>query len=159
MNRVLSILAAACCMAANVGAAPVPNHQQPQVKNSAIPMALRSAQNQTQKSSKAEPKPYQVGTASWYGKQFHGKTTASGVRFDMKALVAAHPTWPFGTLVRVTNLANGRAVRVRVIDRGPAAGPRAAGVLIDLSYRAAETLRFIADGRARVRLEVLRWGK
>ncbi len=62
MNRVLSILAAALCMAANVGAAPVPNHQQPQVKNSAIPMATKSAQRPTQKSSKAEPKPYQVGT-------------------------------------------------------------------------------------------------
>ena len=62
MNRGLSILAAACFLAANVGAAPVPNHQQPQVKNSAIPMAPRSAQNQkTQKSSKAEPNPYQVG--------------------------------------------------------------------------------------------------
>ena len=97
MNRVLSILAAACCMAANVGAAPVPNHQQPQVKNSAIPMAPKSAQNQkTQKSSKAEPKPYQVGTASWYGKQFHGKTTASGEDFDMFEFTAAHRKLPLG---------------------------------------------------------------
>ena len=98
------------------------------------------------------------GLASFYGEQFHGKTAASGERFDMRALVAAHPTYPFGTIVRVTNLANGRAVQVRIMDRGPAAGPRAAGVVIDVSHRAAETLRFVRDGRTRVRLEVLRWG-
>ena len=98
------------------------------------------------------------GLASFYGEQFHGKTTASGVRFDMKAMVAAHPSYPFGTRVRVTNLANGRAVQVRIVDRGPAAAPRAAGVIIDVSRRAAESLRFVADGRTRVRLEVLRWG-
>jgi rare lipoprotein A len=98
------------------------------------------------------------GLATYYSKAFNGKTTASGGRFDSNALVAAHPTYPFGTIVRVTNLGNGRTVEVRVVDRGPAAGPRAAGVLIDVSYRAAETLRFVNDGRARVRLEVLRWG-
>ena len=98
------------------------------------------------------------GLASFYGEQFHGKTTASGVRFDMKAMVAAHPSFPFGTQVRVTNLANGRVVQVRIVDRGPAAGPRAAGVIIDVSRRAAESLRFVSDGRTRVRLEVLRWG-
>ena len=98
------------------------------------------------------------GLATFYGEEFHGKTAASGVRFDMKAMVAAHPTYPFGTLVRVTNLANGRAVRVRIIDRGPAAGPRAAGIVIDVSHGAAESLRFVRAGRTRVRLEVLRWG-
>ena len=98
------------------------------------------------------------GLATFYGEEFHGKTAASGVRFDMKAMVAAHPSYPFGTVVRVTNLANGRAVQVRIIDRGPAAGPRAAGVVIDVSYGAAESLRFLRDGRTRVRLEVLRWG-
>ena len=61
------------------------------------------------------------GLATFYGEEFHGKTTASGVRFDMQAMVAAHPTYPFGTLVRVTNLANGRAVQVRIVDRGLAA--------------------------------------
>jgi rare lipoprotein A len=98
------------------------------------------------------------GLATYYGKEFNGKTTASGVRFDMNALVAAHPSYPFGTLVRVTNLANKRTVQLRIIDRGPAASARATGVVIDVSYRAAETLRFVSDGRARVRLEVLRWG-
>ena len=97
------------------------------------------------------------GLASYYGPGFDGKVTASGARFDMHAMVAAHPTYPFGTIVRVTNLTNGRAVQVRILDRGPAQGPRAAGVLIDLSYGAAQALGFIRDGRTRVRLEVLRW--
>ena len=57
------------------------------------------------------------GLASYYGREFHGKTTASGIRFDMNALVAAHPSYPFGTLLRVTNLANGRSATVRVVDR------------------------------------------
>ena len=97
--------------------------------------------------------------ASYYGPGFDGKTTASGARFDMHAMVAAHPSYPFGTVVRVTNLSNGRAVDVRILDRGPAQGPQRAGVFIDLSYGAAQTLGFIRDGRTRVRLEVLQWGR
>jgi rare lipoprotein A len=98
------------------------------------------------------------GLASYYGPGFDGRTTASGERFNMNAMVAAHPTYPFGTVVRVTNLMNRRTVEVRILDRGPAQGPRAAGVVIDLSYGAAQVLDFIQDGRTRVRLEVLRWG-
>lgn len=151
MNRVLSILAVACFMAANVGAAPVPNHQQPQVKNSAIPMAPSSAQkNQRQKSSKAEPKPYQVGTASWYGKQFHGKTTASGEDFDMFEFTAAHRKLPLGTFVKVTNLKNGKWIIVRVNDRGPYVGNR----IMDLSYSAARMLNF-RDGVERIRIDLV----
>ena len=96
--------------------------------------------------------------ASYYGPGFDGKTTASGARFDMHAMVAAHPTYPFGTVVRVMNLSNGRTVDVSILDRGPAQGPQRTGVLIDLSYGAAQTLGFIRDGRTRVRLKVLRWG-
>jgi rare lipoprotein A len=99
------------------------------------------------------------GLASYYGPGFEGKVTASGARFDKRAMVAAHPTYPFGTLVQVTNLANGRRVQVRVIDRGPAKGPRAEGVVIDVSSGAAANLGFIQKGRARVRLEVLSWGR
>jgi rare lipoprotein A len=99
------------------------------------------------------------GLASYYGSGFDGRVTASGARFDMKAMVAAHPSYPFGTVVRVTNLNNGRTVDVRVVDRGPARGPRADGVIIDLSQGAAEVLGFIRAGRARVRLDVLRWGE
>ena len=98
------------------------------------------------------------GLASYYGQEFHGKVAASGVRFDVNAMVAAHPSYPFGTLVRVTNLRNGRSVRVRIQDRGPAPRPRADGVIIDLSRRAAQGLGFIPNGRTRVRLEVLGWG-
>ena len=95
MNRALSILAAALCLAANMGAATVPNHQQPQAKTDAIPMAVKTPK----KSTKAEQKPYQVGSASWYGKQFHGKTTASGEDFDMSS--SSRPLtvpFPFGDL-------------------------------------------------------------
>jgi rare lipoprotein A len=151
MNRVLSILAAALCMAANVGAAPVPNHQQPQVKTSAIPMAQKSAQiTKSQKSSKAEQKPYQIGAASWYGKQFHGKTTASGEDFDMFEFTAAHRKLPLGTFVKVTNLKNGRWIIVRVNDRGPYVGNR----IMDLSYSAARMLNF-RDGVERVRIDLI----
>jgi rare lipoprotein A len=98
------------------------------------------------------------GLASYYGPGFEGKQTASGVPFDKTAMVAAHPSYPFGTVVRVTNLANKRQVEVRVVDRGPAKGPRSEGVLIDVSSGAAASLGFVRQGRTRVRLEVLRWG-
>jgi rare lipoprotein A len=99
------------------------------------------------------------GIATYYGPGFHGKTTASGVRFDMNAMVAAHPSYPFGTLVRVTNLRNGRSVNVRILDRGPAARIQADGVIIDLSRGAAERLGFISEGRTHVRVEVLELGE
>jgi rare lipoprotein A len=99
------------------------------------------------------------GLASYYGPGFEGKRTASGIPFDKSAMVAAHPTYPFGTVVRVTNLANKRHLELRVVDRGPARGPRAEGVLIDVSEGAAANLGFIQQGRTRVRIEVLRWGR
>ena len=98
------------------------------------------------------------GLASYYGREFHGRVTASGVRFDMNAMVAAHPSYPFGTRLRVTNLANRRSATVRVVDRGPALELQADGLIIDVSRRAAEALGFVQRGRARVRLEVLAWG-
>jgi rare lipoprotein A len=145
MNRVLSILAAALILVANVGAAPVPNHQQPRAKNSAIPVASKS-----QKASKTEPKPYQVGNASWYGKQFHGRTTSSGEDFDMFELTAAHRKLPLGTFVKVTNLKNGKWIIVRINDRGPYVGDR----IMDLSYGAARMLNF-RDGVERVRIDLI----
>lgn len=98
------------------------------------------------------------GLASYYADQFDGRTTASGTVFDNDALLAAHPSYPFGSLVRVTNLRNRRSVDVRIVDRGPAPAIRARGVIIDLSRAAAQQLGFIADGRTRVRVEVLRRG-
>ena len=92
----------------------------------------------------------QVGLASWYGKDHDGKTTASGERFQMKAMTAAHRSLPFGTIVRVTALATGRSVNVRINDRGPYVGGR----IIDLSAAAAARLGAREDGSFRVRLEV-----
>jgi len=97
-----------------------------------------------------------VGLASYYAQSLDGKITASGLRFRNDAMVAAHPTYPFGTIVRVTNLRNGRAVSVQIIDRGPSAGPRKEGVIIDLSRAAATALGFIERGRTRVRVRVLK---
>ncbi len=93
----------------------------------------------------------EVGIASWYGRDFHGRRTANGERYDMHALSAAHKTLPMPTLVRVTNLENGRSVIVRVNDRGPFARGR----LIDLSYAAARQLGFVEKGTARVRVQTL----
>jgi rare lipoprotein A len=98
------------------------------------------------------------GLASFYGRAFQGKRMASGAPFDMRQMVAAHPTYPFGTVVRVTNLRNRRSVIVRILDRGPASRAQDDGVIIDLAQRAAERLGFVREGRTRVRLDVLRWG-
>jgi rare lipoprotein A len=101
----------------------------------------------------------QVGLASYYGGDFHGQTTASGLRFDMHQQVAAHPSYPFGTRVRVTNLENLRQTVVTIIDRGPTTRYQAEGVIIDLSRGVAKRLGFIRDGRQSVRVEVLEWGR
>ena len=100
----------------------------------------------------------QEGLASFYAQAFQGRTTASGGTFDNRELVAAHPSYPFGSLVRVTNITNGRAVLVVIVDRGPAPAVRSEGVIIDLSRAAAERLDFVRAGRTRVRVEVLRRG-
>lgn len=100
----------------------------------------------------------QTGQASWYGPKFHGKKTASGERFDMHDLVAAHPTLPLGSVVRITNLANGRKVDVDVVDRGPAKWVQRRGVVIDLSLGAAKKLGFVSKGKTRVKIDVLETG-
>jgi rare lipoprotein A len=92
--------------------------------------------------------------ASWYGPGFAGRRTANGETFDPTQLTAAHRTLPFGTLVRVTNLANGLSVVVRINDRGPFR----AGRIIDLSRAAAERLGMIGTGTATVRLELVQPG-
>ena len=93
----------------------------------------------------------QVGVASWYGPGFHGNRTANGEIYDQYELTAAHPSLPLGTRAMVTNLDNGRAVEVRINDRGPFVDGRA----IDLSYAAARMLGIIGPGTARVRIDVL----
>lgn len=91
------------------------------------------------------------GIASWYGDDFHGKSTANGELYDMNSLTAAHRTLPLPSMVRVTNLENGRALNLRVNDRGPFAHGR----IIDVSRRAAQLLGFEQQGTARVRVEIL----
>src|SRR6202795_2248795 len=99
----------------------------------------------------AHHRPYQVGTASWYGEYFEGRATASGEPYNMHDLTAAHPTLPLGSWVRVTNLNNGRIVYVRINDRGPIVPGR----IIDLSYSAAQVLNFQRQGLQRVRLDLV----
>ena len=91
----------------------------------------------------------QDGLASWYGDDFHGRLTANGEVYDMTSLSAAHPTLPMPCYARVTNLANGKSLIVRVNDRGPYHGNR----VMDVSSRAAELLEFKNNGVARVRVE------
>lgn len=94
------------------------------------------------------------GIASYYSYGFEGRKTASGDIFDKKALTAAHREFPFGTLLRITNLSNGRSVEVTVNDRGPADKSR----IIDLSEAAADEIGMVQGGTAKVRIDVLKWG-
>ena len=159
MTRVLSILLVAGYLAANVGAAPVHDHLKPQIKTPTDPKVKTSSKTVgSNRPSKAvvrktrtpEETPYQVGLASWYGKQFHGRTTASGEDFDMFELTAAHKKLPLGTYVKVTDLRNGRWVIVRINDRGPYVGHR----IMDLSYSAARMLHF-RSGVEKVRIDLI----
>jgi rare lipoprotein A len=93
----------------------------------------------------------QRGMASWYGRRFHGNRTSSGERYDMYAMTAAHPTLPIPSYVRVTNVANGRSVVVRINDRGPFLHGR----IIDLSYAAAWKLGYVGQGSALVDVEAV----
>ncbi|SMF68924.1 rare lipoprotein A [Tistlia consotensis] len=94
----------------------------------------------------------ETGIASWYGPGFHGGVTANGELYDQNALTAAHPTLPMPSLVEVTNLENGRVLKVRINDRGPYKNGR----IIDLSKRAAELLGVTRHGTAKVRVRLLR---
>jgi rare lipoprotein A len=116
------------------------------------PLASTTSGHNTQKSNspKSKARAYQVGTASWYGEQFQGKQTASGEPYDMRDFTAAHPSLPLGTFVKVTNLRNGKAVVVRINDRGPVVDGR----IIDVSYNAARALGFKDRGLQRVRLDL-----
>ncbi|GIX28814.1 MAG: hypothetical protein KatS3mg123_2695 [Burkholderiales bacterium] len=100
----------------------------------------------------AEPRPFkQRGMASWYGRRYHGRPTASGEPYDMYAMTAAHPTLPIPSYARVTHLGNGRSVVVRINDRGPFLSER----IIDLSYTAAYKLGMVEAGSAWVEVEAL----
>lgn len=110
--------------------------------------------DETEETEPVQEKFYQKGMASWYGREFHGKTTASGERFDMNELTAAHKSLPFGTVVEVKNLENGKTVRLKINDRGPYRGNR----IIDLSFAGAKELGIVKTGEASVGIRVIRMG-
>ena len=96
----------------------------------------------------------QIGIASYYGKKFHKKRTANGKIFNMNKVSAAHKSYPLGTKVRVTNLENGKSIKLVINDRGPFVKGR----IIDLSYKAAKKLDFVNQGTTKVRIDVIRLG-
>jgi rare lipoprotein A len=145
MRRRLAHGLAIACMIVGLGAAQGPNNSEAK----AAPLSSVQATPEVRKQVKT--KPYQVGTASWYGQNFEGKPTASGEPYNMYDMTAAHLTLPMGSYVKVTNLRNGKAVVVRVNDRGPIVPGR----IIDLSYGAAQALQMKAHGLQRVRLDLV----
>ncbi len=148
MKRFPGYLVAAVVGLASMGASPPPPDSQDQ--KAPLKASVSTPRKAVVKQKRAR-KPYQVGTASWYGRYFHGRLTASGEPYDMFALTAAHRTLKMGTWVRVTNLRNGKSVLVRINDRGPVPESR----IIDLSFEAATVLDFRAHGLAKVRVDVV----
>lgn len=112
---------------------------------------------QVKETQAGQVKETQTGQASFISEAFQGQKTASGEIFDKNELVAAHPSYPMGTVMRVTNLENQRVVEVRINDRASTAN-RESGLIVDLSPVAAQKLGFVKDGKVRVRTEVLEWG-
>ena len=94
------------------------------------------------------------GISSFYGPKFHGKLTANGEIFDMYGVTAAHKEFPFNTVVRVTNVNNGKSLIIRINDRGPYVDGR----ILDCSFGAAKKLGFVGDGTAPVKIAILEWG-
>jgi rare lipoprotein A len=146
MHRRLAHGLAIAFLIVGLGAAQGPNNSEAKPAPTSSIQAKSAVRKQVGKT-----KPYQVGTASWYGKNFEGKETASGEPYDMYDMTAAHMTLPMGSYVKVTNLRNGKAVVVRVNDRGPIVPGR----IIDLSYGAAQVLQMKAHGLQRVRLDLV----
>lgn len=118
-----------------------------------MPLVAAPIANATESAPVEEPAATRIGSgsASYYASKFHGRRTASGEAFDNAAMTAAHRTLPFGSLVRVTNIDNGRSVVVRINDRGPFTRGR----MIDVSRAAADELGLVARGHATVELELI----
>ena len=144
----LSLILTGC--ATSRPASPTP---QSEAKPETKPEAKPEARPAPRPEAKPEPGPGggQTGEASWYGEPHHGRPTASGEIYDMYQLTAAHRTLPLGTRVLVTNLKNGRAVEVRINDRGPSVEGR----IIDLSFAAAKELGAVPSGTIPVRIRVI----
>ena len=142
----VAALAVLTTMGAAHGPNTMENRSQAAVQNPSVQFTMNA---KPVRRKKAEP--YQVGPASWYGKFFHGRQTASGETYNMYEMTAAHPDLPLGTRVKVTNLKNDKVVIVRVNDRGPLVPGR----IIDLSYGAAQVLGFSEKGVQKVRLDLV----
>lgn len=130
---------------------------QPPLQSQKAPQPVATPKKQIRPTSKPVPAPRpdekfrQTGMASFYANRLHGRRTASGERYDKQAMTAAHRHLPFGTVVNVVNLKNGRQVAVRINDRGP----HRKGRIIDLSHAAAKQLGMLKDGVARVEISSL----
>ena len=133
------------------------------ILGTALALALALASSINLASEKVSPDKRalatQVGDATFYASRFDGRKTASGLVFDGDKAMAAHRSYPFGTVVRVTCLNNRRSTNVVIVDRGPFGKNRREGAIIDVSRTAAQKLGIIRKGQARVKLEVLVWGK
>jgi rare lipoprotein A len=151
MRRRLAESLAVVLSVASLGAGAASGPNSSEAAKVITPQVARIRTSGPRTSKRPRSKPYQVGTASWYGEQFQGKQTASGELFNMHDFTAAHLTLPLGTYVKVTNLRNGRTVVVRINDRGPVVDGR----IIDVSYNAARALGFRQGGLQRVRLDVV----
>ena len=142
MLRVLSQIAAVLVFTTALGAAP----------GNRTPELRRGTPGQTQETMPSvKTRKFQVGKASWYGRLFQHKQTASGEPFDMYQFTAAHRTLPLGSWVKVTDLKNDRSVIVRINDRGPVPKNR----IIDLSYNAAKMLDMNKNGVHPVRVDLI----
>lgn len=148
----LSLILSGCATSRPPSPPPQPEAK-PEEKPETKPEAKPEAKPGPTPEAKPTPGPSggQTGEASWYGEPHHGRTTASGEIYDMNQLTAAHRTLPLGTRVLVTNLKNGRAVEVRINDRGPSVEGR----IIDLSFAAAKELGAVPSGTIPVRIRVI----
>lgn len=154
MRQLLTIMMTIAFLVATVEAVSPASSESQQATETTKPNSLQGDPTTPQLPYKPNlklAKAYQIGKASWYGRAFHGKTTASGEPFDMFTLTAAHRKLPLGTWVKVTNLRNQRSVIVRINDRGPVPESR----IIDLSFEAATLLDLRARGVERVRLDIV----
>jgi rare lipoprotein A len=158
MSKPISLSLAAILLAGIASAASSPEAVNPPVNSK--PEASVPAAKSTAKTARTDRKAVvpsarkpkvQIGTASWYGKQFHGRLTANGETYDMFQFTAASRTLPMGTMVKVTNLRTGKWIVVKVNDRGPYVGNR----IMDVSYGAAQMMGFRQRGLERVKLEVI----
>lgn len=164
MKQFITLLLLSCCIGMFAGCAPktvkdIPTQQRLEIPSKRVPPQLKVPATQRPYKIKGRtyfpiPSAYgfvETGTASWYGRKFHGRKTANGEIYNMHALTAAHRTLPMNTWLLVTNLTNNKTVTVRINDRGPFARGR----ILDLSYAAAKQIRMVEPGTARVKITAL----